>query len=138
MKTIKDITLLSGRILISIPFIISLFHRFTAFNWAVDYSIANGIVWATIFWVWAATIAETIGTILILAGYKIEFGSISLLLFMIPVTFIFHDFWTLAGADRSTQMGYFISNTAVIGGIILLIGSGAGRFSLDNLLKKKE
>jgi len=138
MRTIKDISSLTGRLLVSIPFIISIFHRFTGFSWAVDYAKANGVTWATVFWVCVATVLELIGVISLIPGYKVEFGALSLMLFLVPVTFVFHDYWTLTGTDRMAQFGYFISNTGLTGGLLLLIGSGGGRYSVDGILKKKE
>lgn len=138
MRTIKDITILAGRLLIVFPYVLSLFHRFTGFEWTVEYARTYGVIWATVFWVWVATILEIIGVISLISGYKVEIGSLSLILFIVPVTFIFHGFWKLTGTEMSTQMGFFISNISSTGGLLLLIGFGAGRFSLDNLLKKKK
>jgi putative oxidoreductase len=137
MKTLKGLCVLIGRILIAVLFAESAFGKITGFKMMVDYAKATGVTGGTEFLVIASTILEIIGLILLITGYKIEFGAIALLIFMIPVTFIFHSFWKYTGMDMMNQMVQFMKNIAVIGGLLFILGMGAGPFSLDNKLSKK-
>ncbi len=136
MSTFKNTSILLGRLMVSASFILSLIGLLTQFSGTIEYAKANGVTMFTEFWVWSSIILEFIGVVSLLSGYKVEIGALSLLIFLIPVTFIFHHFWTYTGMDRVNQTGYFFSNTGLIGGLLLILGFGAGKYSIDFLLLK--
>jgi uncharacterized membrane protein YphA (DoxX/SURF4 family) len=46
-------------------------------------------------------------------------------------------FWTLPhDGERDTRMFYFFQNLSIIGGLLLLISTGSGKYSLDCYGKK--
>jgi putative oxidoreductase len=137
MKALKGLCVLIGRILIAALFAESAMGKITSFKMMVNYAKANGVTGGTEFLVIASTILEIVGLILLIIGYKIEIGAIALLIFMIPVTLIFHAFWKYTGMDMTNQMIHFMKNTAVIGGLLFVLGMGAGPFSIDNRISKK-
>jgi len=54
------------------------------------------------------------------------------LIAFIVLTFIFaHNFWTMEGAARAANQAHFYKNLSLIGGLLLLIAAGPGRYSLD-------
>lgn len=71
-------------------------------------------------------IFQLIGAISLLLGLKVKWGAIILIIFLIPTTIVFHDFWV----DPSERIPFF-KNLALIGGLLLLIQTGAGNLSLD-------
>jgi putative oxidoreductase len=66
------------------------------------------------------------GGLSILFGYKIRVGAKLLILFLIPATLLFH----LNLADQMQQI-QFLKNLGLMGGLLLLIQTGAGYWSLD-------
>ena len=54
-----------------------------------------------------------------------------LLIFLIPATLIFHGFWAIEGEEQGIQMAMFMKNLSIGGGLLFLIGSGAGPLSID-------
>jgi uncharacterized membrane protein YphA (DoxX/SURF4 family) len=65
-------------------------------------------------------------------GYFTRFGALLLLVLMIPTTLIFHtDF-----ADPMQKIN-FMKNVSMFGGLLILLSTGAGRYSLDYLLRKR-
>ena len=76
-------------------------------------------------------VVEAGGAALVTLGLFTRFAGAGLILFTIAATLMAHDFWTLEGAERSTQQIAFMKNLGLIGGFLLLIGSGPGRLSLD-------
>jgi len=111
--------------------------KITNFQGAVDYSHSVGIYTGLTFLLISATILEIIGAVSFILGYKIKFGAICLLIFMIPVTLLFHGFWRYTGQQATMQMINFMKNVCMTGGILFVLGIGAGPFSLDNACKKK-
>ena len=68
-----------------------------------------------------------VGGIFVLLGYKTRIGAILLILFLIPTTLIFHNFW----ADPS-ELTSFLQNLGLIGGLLILFYFGSGPLSLDS------
>ena len=52
-----------------------------------------------------------------LLGYP----GIAIVLFLAPVTFIMHNFWTMEGMRQVSEMNHFFSNIMLIGGALLLV-----------------
>jgi putative oxidoreductase len=76
---------------------------------------------------------ELVGSATVILGYFARFGALLLLIFLIPTTLIFHSNF----ADQ-VQMIMFMKNVSMFGGSLILLASGAGRFSLDSLLRSKK
>ena len=137
IKTLSGLSVLIGRILIASIFVFSAMDKITNFQGAVAYSHSVGIYTGLTFLLISATILEIIGSISFILGYKIKVGAVCLLVFMIPVTILFHGFWRYTGQQASMQMINFMKNVCMTGGILFIFGMGAGPFSLDNILKKR-
>jgi putative oxidoreductase len=60
-----------------------------------------------------------------------------LFLFLIPTTFIFHNFWAYEGAEYVNQMQHFLKNLAIMGGLALIVGLGPGPISVDHAMARR-
>jgi len=67
---------------------------------------------------------ELLGGLFLFFGIKVRFGALLLALFLIPITFLFHHFWFLAGPDRELQMTMFLKNLGIFGGLLVLLAYG--------------
>jgi putative oxidoreductase len=69
----------------------------------------------------------------LVAGFRTRLMALVLFLFTLAVSFVMHDFWTISdNAELArTQMQLFAKNMAIAGGLLLLVGMGAGRLSFD-------
>jgi putative oxidoreductase len=128
--------MLVGRILVATIFLISGFAKLTDPSGTVGYMEAQGIPSAHTLAIIAGG-AEVAGGLAILFGFLTRIGAFGLILFLIPTTLIFHDFWTMDGAEATTQMVNFVKNLAIIGGLALLVANGAGRYSIDARLRHR-
>lgn len=129
-------TILAGRTLLALIFILSGIGKFMDWSSNVAYMETQGLVWIPLFLA-AAAIVEIAGGLSVLTGTFARVGALLLFLYLIPVTLLFHDFWTLEGAARQTQMINFLKNLSVMGGLLLVVGYGAGRMSVDDRLKSR-
>lgn len=127
--------MLIGRVLLAAIFLLSGFAKLTDPAGTVGYMEAQGIP-SPYFLAIIAGSAEVLGGLAILFGFLTRLGGAGLFLFMIPTTFIFHDFWTMDGAEAKTQMVNFMKNLAIMGGLALLVANGAGRYSIDARLRR--
>ena len=73
----------------------------------------------------AATLLQLLGGLLLLSGIREKLGAGLLILFLIPVTFLLHQFWFLEGEARELQTIMFLKNLAIIGGLIMVVLHGA-------------
>ncbi len=77
-----------------------------------------------------ATFLEIVGGLLLFFGFRVRWGALFLLLFLIPTTIISHAFWFEIGADLHRELGVFLKNLALIGALLyLLIGTQPYRMS---------
>ncbi len=129
--------LLLGRICLSAIFILSGVGKFMAYDQTASYMAAKGITFIPFFLV-AAALVELIGGLSLLFGCKIRWGATLLLLYLIPVTVLFHDFWSQTDpATEKLQMIMFMKNLAIMGGLWYAIVCGGGRLSCDACCHKK-
>lgn len=85
----------------------------------------------------AAILFEVGGGLSVALGYKAKLGAAALIIFLIPATPIFHNSWTYQGMEQEVQMIMFMKNLAIMGGLLSVIGLGAGPLSLDSRKKKE-
>ncbi len=80
----------------------------------------------------AAIFCQVIGGLCILLGIQVRFGSFLLIIFLIPVTLLFHHFWNMQGPDRELQMVEFMKNVSILGGLLILLAYGKCKKTFKN------
>jgi|SRR5580704_4954672 putative oxidoreductase len=121
---------LIGRILVAVPFLAFGTMKLADFHGTVGYFAALKIPMTTAA-VAAAIIIELLGGLCVVIGFKVRFWAWILFLYLIPVTFVAHNFWTHTGAARMDNELHFIKNIAIMGGLLLLAAFGPGSLSAD-------
>jgi putative oxidoreductase len=84
----------------------------------------------------AALLVELAAGLSLLLGWKARLGALVLFLYLIPVTFTFHNFWTYPPQMREVQMLFFLHNWALMGGLLFVTACGAGALSLDRWTRR--
>jgi putative oxidoreductase len=131
MKDVLCWTPLLGRIGLSAIFLLSGVNKITNWDQTAQYMQAHGMPLAPLF-LGGAIVLELVGGLSVLVGYKARLGAALLILFLIPATLIFHNFWAFQGQEQQMQMIMFLKNVAILGGLLLVVGMGPGPISLDN------
>ena len=121
----RKIIPLIGRILISQIFLASGFEKIMNFEGTQKYMASFGMPF-TAFFAICAIVLEIGGGLSVLLGYKARIGAVLLVVFLIPTTLIFHTNF----ADQM-QVIQFMKNLAILGGLFVVAGFGAGSFSFD-------
>lgn len=132
MEWLKAFAILIGRILLVLIFLNSGIGKIGNFEGTAQYMAKSGMS-NTSFFLFGAIIFEMVGSISVISGYFTRFGALLLLIFLIPTTLVFHTNFS----DRM-QMIHFMKNVSMFGGCLLLLAAGAGRFSMDYLLRGKK
>jgi putative oxidoreductase len=136
MNSTSDITTLAGRILIAVIFLISGFFKVGAYAQMVGYATAVHLP-APGAAIAAAAAVELACGLAILVGFKARFAAWLLFLYLLPVSYFFHNFWAVQGQEQQMQMVNFLKNMAIMGGLLVLSVNGAGAYSVDGKLAKK-
>lgn len=129
----KDVLDLIGRVLISFIFLFDAFDSIFYFKDTRETMIIYGLTWHPDFLLISGILILLLGGTLVLIGYRSGFGAILLLLYWVPVTFIVHSFWNDPEDIRRLQSVLFTKNLAIIGGLLMVLVNGSGRFSVRRL-----
>jgi putative oxidoreductase len=79
----------------------------------------------------AAVILQIVGGLSVLLGYQARIGAVLLIVFIIPAAIKMHDFWRASAPERITQKMLFMKDVAILGGLLLLLATGAGHFAFN-------
>jgi putative oxidoreductase len=124
-----EYALIAGRILFSALFIFSALGHFKPGT--IAFASSKGVPFAS-FFVPFSGVMELVGGISILIGYEAKLGAWLIVLFMIPVTFVFHQFWKITDPlQKQMEMATFLKNISIMGAALILTYFGSGQFSLQ-------
>jgi putative oxidoreductase len=119
-----------GRLLYVAIFIMAAPGHFT--SGTIAYSASKGVPMASILVPLSGVIA-LLGGLSILLGYQAKLGGWMLVLFLVPVTLIMHNFWTdIDPMQAGMQQIMFMKNVSMLGAALLIAHFGSGPLSLDN------
>jgi putative oxidoreductase len=132
MEGWKAFASLLGRVLLVLIFVNSGVGKIGNFDGTAQSMAKFGMPVPSFFLV-GAIFLELVGSITVILGYFTRFGALLLIVFLIPTTLIFH---TQFGDQ--VQMIMFMKNVSMLGGCLILLGHGPGRWSLDSLWRKEK
>jgi putative oxidoreductase len=116
---------LLGRVFVVLIFLMSGLNKISNPQATQQYMTAMGMPLTGLFLI-SAIFLELVGSASLLLGYQTRLGAAMLILFMIPTTLIFH-----ANFSDSLQLIMFMKNLSIIGGLLIVLAFGPGKFSLD-------
>jgi putative oxidoreductase len=120
-----------ARILISAIFVVSGIMKLTNFSATANMIGQRGIPLPT-----AATaiaiLIELLGAAMIIVGWQTKLAAWIQFIYLIPVTLMYHNFWTAPPQMHDMQMMNFLKNVGIMGGLLILAVRGAGASSVDS------
>ncbi len=129
-NTIDKFGPLVGRILLAAIFLISGIGKIGGFTGTAGYMASKGLPMAEVLL--AITIVIEIGAaLMIIGGFKARLGATALFLWMIPVTFLFHNYWAMPADQQMIQQIMFMKNLGLMGGMLYIMAFGSGPMSID-------
>jgi putative oxidoreductase len=82
-----------------------------------------------------AILLMIVGGISLIFGFYARAGALMLFAFTVCASVLLHDYWHIRdAASRAADYDIFARNMAIAGGLLLIVGMGAGPFSIDNRL----
>ena len=119
-----------GRIFLSSLFIIEAVRKFFSPDEGMMYMSQYGVPEILFY---PSLVFEFVIPLILIAGFKTRFVASILLLFVLTVTIIFHtDF------SNSMQLISFLKNTAIMGGLLIIISNKHQMCSVDYYLESKK
>src|SRR5580698_6672628 len=120
---------LLGRFLFSLIFIMSGPRHFL--SQTIGYAASQGVPLASIAVPFSGLLA-LVGGLSILLGYRAKFGAWLIILFLVGITPMMHNFWAVTDPMmRQMQMVMFMKNLSMLGGALFISQLGSGPWSLD-------
>jgi putative oxidoreductase len=130
-EMIKQYGPLAGRILMALIFLKSGFGKITGFAGTAGFMASKGMPFAEVLLA-GALVFELAGAIMLILGWRVHWGALLLIVFMIPATLMFHNFWAVDAAQYQNQLNHFLKNVAMTGGLLYIMAFGAGPLGLDS------
>jgi uncharacterized membrane protein YphA (DoxX/SURF4 family) len=114
------IPLLIARILFSAIFIVSGLSHIINNRRMSMYAESRKVPFPSLA-VYVSGIMILLGGISVLLGFWVEVGALLIVVFLIPVATIMHNFWTIAEpTERQNELIYFMKDVALAGGAFLI------------------
>ena len=132
---LADVTILAARVLIALLFIMSGFEKLTAYQAAAGHLEGMGV--PAVF-AYLAPPVEFFCGVAVLLGVLTQAVAALMFVFTVVATLIAHRYWQYADpAQHLAQYINFWKNVSMLGGMLLLIVTGGGRFSIDALIWRR-
>ncbi len=125
----KQYAPLIGRILLALIFVLSGFGKIGGFAQTAGYMASKGLPMANVLLI-ITIVIELGGGLMLIFGYKARLAAFVFFLWLIPVTWVFHAFWSAPAAEAQTQMIMFMKNIAIMGGMLYIMAFGSGPYSI--------
>ena len=127
---VRDDALLLARVLLCVLFLIFGWAKLTDFGATVGYFTHAGVPHPGLATI-VAVIMEFFVGVLIVLGVLTRPLALLLALYTLGTALVGHPYWTMTGPEQLDAEINFYKNISIIGGLILLYVTGAGRYAVD-------
>jgi len=132
----QNFLLLFGRVLLGSIYVQSGFGKLMGMDAFIASLVTRHVPYALPLG-WLGALVEFFGGLALVLGGWTRCAALAVIAFTVVATLISHRYWEIAeAAARRAQQANFMKNVAIIGGLMLLVVTGAGRFSLDGWRKR--
>ena len=126
----RDELILLGRVLMMLLFLISGWGKLTGFQGTVGYMGTVGAPMPVVAAAIAVVMEFGVGIALLISFWTRPLALL-MALFVLGTALIAHTFWNVEGAMQTANMVQFYKNLSIMGGLLLLAVTGAGRYALQ-------
>jgi putative oxidoreductase len=128
--TAQNLAALAGRLLLVLIFLFSGFGKLTNPSGTLGYIASAGLPFPQLL-LWGSVVIELGAALALLLGWKARWAAALILLWMIPVTAVFHNPWAGDPSQAQMQMIHLMKNLSIMGGLLLVIVLGPGGWSVE-------
>src|SRR6202167_2966183 len=127
---INDEVILAARLLLATLFLIFGCRKLRDFSGTVSQMAQLGVP-VPVMAAGVATFMELPVAFAVAVGAFTRPSALLLGFYTLGTALIGHHYWTITGADQVASMDGFYKNLSIIGGLLLLYVTGAGKYSID-------
>jgi putative oxidoreductase len=137
MNARQHVAFLIGRVMLGGMYLYSGIINVIELGGKAGYAASKGLPAPAVF-VTLASLLLVVGGISIVGGLRPRLGVAAIVLFLIPVTLIMHNFWALDGVQRMSELHAFQGNLGLIGAALMFLAiPRPWPMSLDNWLDSR-
>ncbi|HTC11817.1 MAG TPA: DoxX family protein [Acetobacteraceae bacterium] len=127
---IGDCVILAARVLLVVLFLVFGWRKLTGFEGTVASFTQGGIPMPPVAAV-VAVVMEFFGGLALLLGVATRPIALALAVYTLATAFLGHPYWAMTGAAQAGAMINFYKNVSIMGGLLLLYVTGAGKYAVD-------
>jgi putative oxidoreductase len=131
-NALHDELILVARLLLTALFLIFGRRKLKDFSGTVSQLVQLGVP-TPVLAAATATFMEVAVAFAVAVGAFTRPAALLLLLYTLGTALIGHRYWTMKGSERVDSMDGFFKNLSIMGGLLLLCITGAGKYSIDAL-----
>jgi putative oxidoreductase len=120
-----------ARILVVAIFVYTGISKLTHFDGTSHMIAEKGIPLATVATA-IAILIELGGAIAIIIGWQTKLAAAVQFVYLIFITFMYHNFWVAPPQLHDVQLINFLKNVGIMGGLLILATRGAGASAVDS------
>ena len=129
---INDELILAARLLLTALFLIFGWRKLRDFSGTISQMVQLGVP-APLPAAGVATFMELPVAFAVAVGAFTRPLALLMFFYTLGTALIGHRYWTITGADYVDSMDSFYKNLAIMGGFLLLVVTGPGKYSIDAL-----
>jgi len=130
MTPLQSTTVLVGRILLGLIFVLSGFAKISGFDGTAGYIASKGLPLPQLLAA-LTIVVEFGGGLALMAGLYTRQAVVALAVFSLLTAVVFHNFWAAPQGEQMMQQINFMKNLAIAGGMLVVAAFGPGRLSVD-------
>ena len=133
---INDEVILAARVFLATLFLIFGWRKLRDYSGTVSQMVRDGVptpVLATV----VAIFMELPVAFAVAVGAFTRPSAVLMVLYTLGTSLIEHHYWTMTGADQFASMEAFYKNLSIMGGFLLLYITGAGKYSIDRIVRHR-
>ena len=133
--TTSKIYNIAGRTLLALYFFVPGIAKLLAPASQVEMMQHHNIAYALPL-LYIAGAAQVVGALLLLVNRHVRLTSLGLVLYIVVINAMMHDFWNFTGLEAAHELQNFIKNLGILAGLLILAGiSPKRKLSLKTLLR---
>lgn len=129
-KNLNSYVVLLGRLLYGGFFALSGLNHFLQFGATTGHAASKGLPAAEFFVVMSGLMILA-GGLSIMLGYKPRWGAWLIILFLLPVSIVMHNFWAESGQAAQMDQIQFMKNMALAGAALMMTSISRWPLSLE-------
>lgn len=136
MNIVENASLLLGRLLLGIYFILPGVQKITNFEMMSQYMSKHDVPLISIL-LPLTIVLQIAGGLALITGFKGKYAAFMLAGLTLVISIYMHNFWNLPeGGNVQHETQNFFKNMGIMAGLLMVFALGTGKFSLDERFSK--